>query len=58
MADETVRRTAGALLLAGAALVLMGTLLLEVPAAIYALVVLGLFGGVYLIGVSRPGRTV
>lgn len=60
MANGTVRLLAGVLLFAGAALVLLGSLLLtvDVPAPAYALVALALFGAVSLIGLSSPDRTI
>lgn len=55
-----MRRTAGAVLLVVVALVFMATLIpaVEFPAGVYALFVVGLFAGAYLIGISRPGPTV
>lgn len=60
MDDGTSRLIAGALLLGVAGISLYGSLLphIEFPVLGYGLVVIALFGGVYLIGRSRPGRLV
>lgn len=60
MDDRTSKLLVGVLLFAGAALVLLGSVLpaVELPVATYALIAFGLFGGVYLIGISYPDRTV
>lgn len=56
MDNRTIKLTVGVLLFAGAVLVLLASLLpfVDLPVATYVLVGLGLFGGVYLIGISHP----
>lgn len=60
MDDRTIKLTAGVLLFAGAALVLIASLLPHVglPVATYVLVGIGLFAGVYLIGISHPEQVI
>lgn len=60
MDDSTLRLIAGALLFAGAALVLLASLLptVEFPVVSYVAAAIGLFAGVYLIGISHPDQSV
>lgn len=60
MGSRTIRLSLGVLLFAGTALVLLASLLptVELPAVTYALIGIGLFAGVYLIGISHPNRPV
>lgn len=60
MTNKTIPLIAGVLLFVVAALVLLASLLpgVGLPAATYVLVGIGLFGGVYLIGVSYPDRAI
>lgn len=58
MNDDT-KRTIGVLVFAGVALVFLATLLpsIVLPASVYALFVIGLFLGAYLIGTAQSGPT-
>lgn len=60
MDDETIKLTAGALSFSVAALVLLASLLsaVELPAVTYILIAIGLFAGVFLIGLSHPEQPV
>lgn len=60
MDDRTTSLIGGLLSLGVAGLVLFGSLVpgVELPAAAYALVGIGLFAGVYLVGRSRPGGSI
>lgn len=56
MDNRTIELIGGALLFAGAALLLLASLLtaVELPVVTYVLIGIGLFGGTYLIGTSHP----
>lgn len=60
MDDRVIELIAGVLLFGGAALVLLASLLpgIKLPIATYVLIPIGLFGGVYLIGISYPDQVV
>lgn len=60
MDGRTIRLIVGVLLLGVATLGLLGSVLpaVDLPVITYALIVIGLFGGVFFIGLSRPGQMI
>lgn len=60
MDGEIAKLSSGVVLFGVAALVLLGSLLsaIDLPIVTFVLIPLGLFGGLYLIGISYPERTI
>lgn len=60
MDDRTIELIGGVLLFSGAAIALLASLMPDggLPAATYILIGIGLFGGVFLIGLSYSNRTI